>query len=178
MQMQAERIFIKPLELKDIKPLLDLRIKNKNYLKPFEPILPAHYFTMAGQEDVVKRAMGNWENDLGYSFGICLPNDGQIIGVVNLSNIVRGAWQNCNIGYFIDKDSQGKSFTTQAVTLVLQFAFEEANLHRVEAAIMPRNVGSIRVVEKTGFNFIGLSKNHLKINGHWEDHCIYAITMD
>jgi ribosomal-protein-alanine N-acetyltransferase len=92
--------------------------------------------------------------------------------------VVRGAWQNANIGYFLDEARGGLGYATWAVREALAFAFGWANLHRVQAAIMPRNVRSIRVAEKTGFHKEGLAQRYLRINSVWEDHRIYAITSE
>jgi [ribosomal protein S5]-alanine N-acetyltransferase len=100
------------------------------------------------------------------------------VGRVSLSTVVRGAWQNANIGYFVDRERGGRGFATWAVRETLAFAFRWANLHRVQAAVMPRNVRSIKVVEKNGFNPEGLATRYLKIAGSWEDHQIHAITAE
>lgn len=170
--------YIRKLELEDIDALLDLRVRNKDFLKPFEPTLPADHFTYHAQEEAIKKTIIDWKHDLGYGFGIFLHKDDQLIGRVNLSNVSRGAWQNCTIGYFVDHAVQGKGLATNAVKSALHFAFNKANLHRVEAGVMPRNRGSICVLEKTGFHYIGSSKYHLKINGRWEDHHLYSITRE
>ena len=107
---------------------------------------------MEGQEWAIQKAISDWEGDKGYAFGIVLKIDDTLIGRVNLSNITRGAWENSTIGYFIDQQMQGKGYMTDAVQLVLAFAFQEIRLHRVEAGVMPRNRGSIRVLEKVGFH--------------------------
>jgi len=91
---------------------------------------------------------------------------------------VRAAWQNCTIGYFVDQSRNGRGYATEAVGLASGFAFGEGGLHRVQAAVMPRNAASIRVVEKNGYRFEGLARRYLQINGLWEDHNIYAMTAE
>ncbi|MNN91526.1 putative ribosomal N-acetyltransferase YdaF [compost metagenome] len=82
------------------------------------------------------------------------------------------------MGYYIDQIHNGKGYATAAVSLCLKKAFNEIGLHRVEAGVMPRNLPSIRVLEKVGFRHEGLAKTYLKINGTWEDHRIFAITSE
>ncbi len=176
--LSTNRIYIRKLELSDAEALYELRTRNLKYFQPFEPIRPDAYHTLEGQKEKIEKNLRKWENDSGYSFGIFLASTDQLIGQVNLSHIVRGAWQNASIGYFMDHSMQRKGYTTEAVNLALDFAFNQAGLHRVEAAIMPRNTASIRVVEKVGFLYVGLSKYYLQINGVWEDHHIYAITQE
>jgi [ribosomal protein S5]-alanine N-acetyltransferase len=97
---------------------------------------------------------------------------------VALSNIVRGAWQNCTVGYYVDQTRNGRGYATEALGLATGFALTQAGLHRVQAGVMPRNAASIRVVEKNGFRFEGLARHYLQINGVWEDHNIYALTAE
>ncbi len=116
--------------------------------------------------------------DEAYSFGI-FENDGDaLVGHVVLSNVARAAWQNATLGYFVGLDHNGRGYATQGVALALRFAFGDARLHRVQAAVMPRNVASKRVLEKNAFRYEGHSLRYLEINGVWEDHDIYAITIE
>ncbi|SEN36031.1 GNAT family N-acetyltransferase [Lihuaxuella thermophila] len=172
------RIYIRRLEPEDAGALLDLRKRNRSFLQPFEPVRPDSHYTLEAQLEAIRQGIGQWEQGTGYGFGIFLSTSHQLIGRVNLSNVVRGAWQNCTIGYFLDREHNGRGYMTEAVQSALRFAFGEAGLHRVEAGVMPRNISSIRVLEKNGFRYIGYSRYHLQINGGWEDHKIYAITME
>lgn len=147
-------------------------------MQPFEPLRDESFYTLEEQQKMMEESIYHWKHGLSYSFGVFLKQTNQLIGRVNLSNVSRGAWQNCTIGYWIDQDCQGKGYITDAVKLAVSFAFTEADLHRVQAAIMPRNKGSIRVIEKVGFQYEGLSKYYLLINGVWEDHQIFAITKE
>jgi [ribosomal protein S5]-alanine N-acetyltransferase len=92
--------------------------------------------------------------------------------------VVRGPWQNATLGYWIDKHAGGRGHATRAVRLAVRFAFEHAGLHRVQPAIIPRNVRSVRVAEKVGFRLEGRALRYLKINGVWEDHDVYALTVE
>lgn len=107
-----------------------------------------------------------------------LTRHDELIGRVALSNVSRGAWQNATLGYYIDKASTRKGYATDAVRLALQFAFGSAGLHRVQAAVLPRNVASRRVLEKAGFVREGRSTKYLQINGVWEDHEMFAVTAE
>jgi [ribosomal protein S5]-alanine N-acetyltransferase len=97
---------------------------------------------------------------------------------VALSNVSRGGWQNATLGYYVDERHNGCGYATQAVRLILDFAFGRARLHRVQAAVLPRNVASQRVLQKSGFSREGRSTKYLQINGVWEDHDVYAITAE
>lgn len=178
MRLDGERIYIRKLRESDAETLLDWRMRNRTFLEPYEPIMPDAHFTLEGQLLVIRNAEKNWTNDSGYSFGIFLQNSEQLIGRVSLSNVVRRAWENCTIGYSLDKRENGKGFAAEAVRLAVRFALETAGLHRVQAAVMPRNERSIRVLERTGFRYEGLAEYYLKINGVWEHHHIYSVTRE
>ncbi|MGW9530803.1 GNAT family N-acetyltransferase [Paenibacillus terrae] len=82
------------------------------------------------------------------------------------------------LDYFLDEQYNGQGFTTEAVRLALKFAFGPGGLRRVQAGVMPRNKGSIQVLEKVGFRYDGFAEYYLKINGVWEHHNLYSITQE
>ncbi|MGD8190806.1 GNAT family N-acetyltransferase [Brevibacillus ginsengisoli] len=178
MKLIAEHIHIRPLGIEDAEELLELRMVNREFLRPFEPIQTEAHYTLDVQREIISKSSHDWEQGMSYGFGVFQNDTNELIGRVNLSNVVRGAWQSCTLGYFMDHHQNGQGFMTEAVRLVLEFAFEHNNLHRVQAAVMPRNLPSIRVIEKSGFLFEGLAKYYLHINGVWEDHNVYSLTRE
>ena len=178
MRLDAARVYIRRLTQDDIPALLSLRLQNREFLRPFEPIMPDSHYTLAGQQEFLSNLQQNWDNRSGYGLGIFLISTHQLIGRVALSNVVHGAWESCTIGYFMDQNFNGLGLMTEAVRLAIHFAFEFASLHRVQAAVMPRNIASIRVLEKVGFRYDGFSEYYLKINGIWEHHNLYSLTRE
>ncbi len=112
----------------------------------------------------------------GYGFGIFV--DGRFCGEINLNSIQRGPFQNAYIGYWMDEAMAGNSYTPEAVVVLLQFAFEELGLHRIQISIIPRNTASRRVVAKLAIREEGIAQRYLEINGTWEDHIRFAITSE
>ena len=102
----------------------------------------------------------------------------QIVGVANLSQIFYKSFQNAYLGYYADVDLAGQGLMAKGIRLVLNHAFEELGLHRVEANIQPDNTASINLVKRLGFTQEGFSRRYLKINGHWRDHERWAITVE
>ena len=174
----GDAVDIRPLTPDDLEAQLQLRIANREFMKPYDPRQPNHFFTRSGQEAHLRMSMQQWAEGRGYGFGVFERSTGDLIGRVALSNVVRGAWQNATLGYWISGDKNGRGYGTEAVQLATRFAFFNAGLHRVQAAIMPRNVRSIRVIEKAGYRFEGESPRYLSIDGVWEDHRIYAMTSE
>ena len=177
-KLQTNDIVLRPLGTEDANELLSLRMRNHAFLQPFEPIRPASFLTYEGQREQLEQAERDFAAGTGYAFGIFQLATDELIGRVNLANVVRGAWQNATIGYFLDQTHNGKGYMSDSVQLALQFAFTQAGLHRVQAGVMPRNKASIRVLEKNGFRQEGFSPRYLQINGVWEDHLIFAITAE
>lgn len=175
---RGERIFIRPLTRADASSLLELRRSNRDFLTPWEPRRDETFWTLEAQEAEIERGAVEAANDQGVAFGILLNHSEELVGRVALSNIVRGIWQNATLGYFVGRQHNGKGYATEAVHLTLRFAFESARLHRVQAGVIQRNAGSIRVLERAGFRFEGVSPRYLNINGVWEDHRMYAITVE
>lgn len=179
----SHKLYLRRFLLEDVESLLGLRVRNRRFAKPFEPLRAEGYYTLGGQKEAIETFTRHWEAGTGFSFGVFLPTDdppsnGLLVGHVHLSNVVRGAWESCALGYFIDEGHNGRGLATEAAVLAVRFAFEEAALHRVQAAVMPRNAASVRVLEKSGFRREGFSERYLKIDGNWEDHLLYAVTRE
>jgi len=170
---------IRPTSPDDAREQLALRRANREHTAPWDPLRDESFYTEAGQRlelDLDQRA---WSAGGAYAFAVLDVDEGDcLIGRVALANVVRGPWQNATLGYWIDHRVGGRGHAVRAVRLVLGFAFEQAGLHRVQPAIIPRNRRSVRVAEKVGFRLEGRALRYLKINGVWEDHDIYALTAE
>ncbi|HLW16207.1 MAG TPA: GNAT family protein [Actinomycetota bacterium] len=169
---------IRPLRQSDAEEYLALLMRNKDFLSPYEPVRPSEYWTLSGQRDQLAVGAADWDLGTGYAFAIIDRSDGALVGRVALANVVRKAWQNATLGYWLDAEHNGRGLATDAARLAVRFAFADASLHRVQAGVMPRNTRSIRVLEKIGMRYEGLALRYLLINGAWEDHRMYGVTAD
>lgn len=104
--------------------------------------------------------------------------DQAILGAVNLSEIVRGVFQNAYLGYWIGAPFARQGYMREGLALALNHAFASLRLHRLEANIQPANTASIRLVESLGFHREGFSPRYLKIGGRWRDHERWAILRE
>jgi ribosomal-protein-alanine N-acetyltransferase len=116
--------------------------------------------------------------DLGYAFLIFSDADDQLAGGLTISNVRRGVTQSGIVGYWIGKPYTGRGYMTEALRAAVGFAFDTLHLHRLEAATMPHNVPSVRVLEHNGFRREGYARRLLKINGTWEDHVLHALLSE
>ncbi|WP_172200301.1 GNAT family N-acetyltransferase [Saccharibacillus qingshengii] len=176
--MFTERLELKFLAVEEAEELLALRLANREFLEPLEPIRSDGYLTLAGQRTEIMQSDQGRIRDQGYIYGVRLRENGHLIGRAALTGLARGPFQNANLGYFLDESHNGQGYMTEAVTAVLELAFGKHGLHRVQAGVMPRNKSSQRVLEKAGFRREGLAERYLKINGVWEDHMLFGITVE
>lgn len=109
---------------------------------------------------------------------ICLVGDLRIIGVCNLSQIFLGNLKSAFLGYWVGAEFAGQGYMTEALGLVLSYAFENLRLHRIEANIQPDNLNSKALVVRLGFRLEGFSPRYLKVAGRWEDHERWAICCE
>jgi [ribosomal protein S5]-alanine N-acetyltransferase len=111
-------------------------------------------------------------------FLVCRKEDDAIVGSINLSQIFRGGFKSAYLGYQVGEPFAGRGYMTEAIELVLRYAFREMKLHRLEANIQPENGASIAIVKRAGFTKEGYSRRYLKISGRWRDHERWAIVME
>ncbi|MBY0086379.1 GNAT family N-acetyltransferase [Brevibacillus brevis] len=178
MQGNGENIYVRLVQESDAQSLLALEMRNRDFFQNFTGTREETFYTLEGQIDRIKSALALKEEDRGYFFVIAKKGQDEIIGEVILSEVVRENLQSCWIGYFLDKAHNGKGYMTEAVKLVVAYAFETLGLHRLEAGVMPHNIGSIKVLLKAGFHKEGIAKKNVKINGRWEDHQTLAIVKE
>jgi [ribosomal protein S5]-alanine N-acetyltransferase len=118
------------------------------------------------------------KDDLGYAFLIFRDGDTALLGGLTLSNVRRGVTQAASLGYWIGAPHAHRGIMSAAVQAILPFVFDELKLHRLEAACLSHNEGSIRVLQRCGFQPEGLARKYLKIDGQWRDHALFAIVAD
>ncbi len=180
LRLYGRRVMMRPLAANDFREWSEVRRRNHDWLTVWEPSRQPHHadpvldrgaFTSRCLQRDRDRASGT-----AYQFGLFV--DQHVAGEVNINNVVRGAMQSATIGYWIDQAHAGQGYVAEAVVVVLQFAFEQLGLHRVEICIVPRNERSRRIVEKLKIRDEGVALRYLEINGVWEDHIRYGITAE
>ena len=167
---------IRPLELSDAPALLELRVRNRAFLEPWEPLRDARWTTLEAQEEAVSAAVA--ERDEGRALPFLVLEGDEPIGGVNLNVIVRGVFENAYLGYWLDEGHCGNGLATEAVRQAVAHAFGAGGLHRVQAAVIPSNAASLRVLAKLGFREEGLAERYLRIAGVWQDHTLFALTRE
>lgn len=178
MKHESKNIYIRFLKETDAAAVLDLNLRNREFFQKYVTTRSDDFYTIGYQENLIRESITKRENDEKYVFGIFLRDTDELIGNVTLSEVLRGALQSCFIGYYLDFQHNGKGYMTEVVKLAVDFGFNELHLHRIEAGVMPHNIGSMRVLEKAGFQKEGIARKNVKINGRWEDHQVLAIIAE
>ena len=137
---------------------------------------------MSSRRSAFRRRLRQYQRELredqGYAFLIFRSADATLLGGLSISNVRRGVAQAASIGYWIGVPHIRRGHMSDAVKACLPFAFDTLGLHRLEAACLPHNVPSQRVLEKAGFKREGMARRYLKINGVWQDHDLFALLQD
>jgi ribosomal-protein-alanine N-acetyltransferase len=179
-RLQGRRVVLRPLAANDFRTWSEVRQRNAEWLTMWEPSRPESLpdpstnrsaFNARCQQRDRDRASGT-----AHQFGLFI--DRHVAGEVNLNNVIRGAMQSGTIGYWIDQRHAGHAYVAEAVVVVMQFAFEQLQLHRLEICIVPRNIRSIRIMEKLAIREEGVAERYLEINGVWEDHVRFGMTIE
>ncbi len=160
---------------------LDYYARNRAFLIEWNPTPAAEFYTLPYHQERLRVELGLMKEGRLARFWLFRREDAGFttaIGNIAFNNIVRGAFQSCHLGYQLDEREVNQGFMTEALRRAIAFAFDEMQLHRIEANVMPRNLRSRRVLEKLGFMEEGLARQYLKINRVWEDHIHYVMLND
>ena len=169
--LTGERLLLRAISEAEAVQVLDYYSRNKKFLSLWEPERTEEFYTLAAQQEQLACDLKEMdEGRLVRTWIFEKDCSGQIIGSIALSNIVRGAFQSCYLGYKLDEKKARQGYMTEALNLMIGYAFKKLQLHRIEANIIPRNQASMKTAEKLGFYQEGLALKYLKINGRWEDH--------
>jgi ribosomal-protein-alanine N-acetyltransferase len=166
----GERVFLRPPLMRDSEELIALNRASTGFHRglvspPTQPEQFASFLKRSHQADCA-------------CFLVCRVEDGAIVGSINLSQIFLGGFRNAYLGYYVGAKYSGEGYLTEAINLMLEYAFKNLKLHRLEANIQPGNLASIKLVERAGFIREGFSRRYLKISGHWRDHERWAIIAE
>jgi [ribosomal protein S5]-alanine N-acetyltransferase len=186
-QVVTDRLVLRAFRPDDVRVLRAFSVENGEYLRPWSP-RPQPGASPTSLVELAKKiaaARKEWRADRGYQFagfdlrpaaaGRLRP---PLVARVSLNNVVRGVFQNAYLGYMIAESHQGLGLAREAVRAAIDFAFHTAQLHRVQAAIMPHNERSLRLVRALGFREEGRAQGYLMIDGAWRDHLVFALTRE
>ncbi len=174
----GRRVLLRLPNMFDYAAWAELRGKSAAHLQPFEPAWASDELSRWAFRRRLRQHARDVADDAGYPLFIIAPASGALLGGITLSNVRRGVAQAASVGYWVGAHHAGQGVMTDALSALMPYAFDQLRLHRLEAACLPHNAASIRVLEKAGFQREGLARRYLRINGSWQDHVLYASTED
>lgn len=174
LRLEGPRVFVRPMRGKDWRNWALLRGESRDYLVPWEPTWPVDSLTRGAYRRQVKSHLHDARLGAGYALHVFRSDDQVLMGSIRITNLRRGVAQMATLGYWIGQRYARHGYMTEALRLVVDFCFRELGLNRVEAACIPTNDASRRLLERVGFRQEGLARSYLRINGEWRDHLLYA----
>ena len=169
--IETDRLRLSVLKKGGYPKVYDYVVRNREFHKEFSQPQADSYFTRSVQKQYVEADAREFRRGAIVPMWITVKGDrSKIIGRVSLFNIARGGMMLAQLGYHLDKDSQGQGYMTEAVKGVCGFAFEVMNLHRIEAFILPENDRSLALIKNCGFVYEGTRHSYMNINGRFRDH--------
>lgn len=176
-RVHGSGLYLRAPLLSDYDEWARLRTESRAFLEPWEPLWPADDLTRLAYRRRIRRYAEEIQSDSAYPMFVFTSSD-VLVGGLTLGLVRRGVSQACTLGYWMGARYAGRGIMTEAVKTVSRFAFGELGLRRIEAACLPINGRSIRLLEKAGFTHEGLARRYLCIAGEWRDHLLYARLRD
>lgn len=168
-------VTLRELTTDDAEAIASAYGRNREYLAPWEPARPEAFYTEEWHKEHLWAQV--LENSTGRALYTVLEADGEIVGRLNLTDIVHGAFENGHVGYWLDTRFTGQGLMTRAIEALVEHARDELGLHRLQAATLPHNEASQAVLTRAGFERIGFAPGYLRIAGQWQDHVLFQLLL-
>lgn len=175
LSLEGQGVRLRAPRWRDYSQWSDLRRVSRDFLQPWEPVWPEDDLERAAYRRRLIAYAREMDAGNAYPFFIFRTSDNALVGGVTLSNVRRGVAQMGTLGYWMGQPYAGQGHMTAALRPLIAFAFETLGLHRVEAACLPDNQASHKLLLKSGFREEGKARAYLKINGSWRDHLLFGI---
>lgn len=178
-------VVVRPLRLRDASSWVEVRLRNADWLAPWEATPPGLMMVREtwDQRQTIAVYRQMWHRlrqqaRVGVALPFAVVVSGRLVGQVTVAPVLRGAFNSAQIGYWVDSQYAGRGITPTAIALIVDHCFGPVGLHRVEANVRPENAASRRVLAKLGFREEGLHRRYLTIDGHYRDHLGFALTTE
>jgi len=172
--VEGDGVMLRAPMMSDFTEWATLRNISRGFLAPWEPTWPADDLTRSAYRRRIRRYAEDIRTDQAYAFFLFRKSDNVLLGGLTIANVRRGVAQAGSLGYWMGAPYAGQGYMTAGVRAIIRFSFSSLRLHRLEAACIPTNTPSIRLLEKTGFKREGLARQYLCIDGIWQDHLLFA----
>lgn len=170
----GNRIYLRHLTIHDAKRLFVYEVSNRDFFIPTSFTRTDAYYSLDKVRTRIENYNREYDEKISYRFGIFLSSTNTLIGMISLNDIL-WSLKSAYVGYSLDLKHTKQGYMYEALTIIIDFAFNELKLHRLEAGVMPSNKASYQLLERCGFIREGLLRKNVHINGQWEDHYIYGL---
>jgi len=178
LRLLSERVALRPAERTDFEAWAEVRGESRRFLTPWEPSWSADALTRGAFRRRLARYAIDWRTDQGYSFFLFSRETSQLMGGIGLTNVRRGVAETGSLGYWMGERYASRGYMKEGLRLMLGFAFDRLNLHRIEAACLPHNQASRHLLQRCGFQEEGYARRYLCIDGRWQDHVLFALLRE
>jgi ribosomal-protein-alanine N-acetyltransferase len=173
--LETDRLLLRTARPDEADAVLDFFVRNEPHLGPCEPARPPGFFTIEGWRERLAQYRDHWLAGTTFRLHLFekrLPT--RVVGSIGLSNVVRGVFQNAQMGFGLDAECVGRGLMLEAVHATLDFGFGRLDLHRIEANHQPQNLRSAALLRRAGFEVQGYARDYLFLDGAWRDHVLTA----
>lgn len=172
--LTRERVTLRFPKLSDFRAWRELRTANSAFLAPWEPQRHDEQISRESFRERVRWSHQNFSKGSALGLFILRTSDKQLMGAISLDSIKRGPSMSATVGYWLGQDYAGQGYMSEALKLVVTYAFTELDLSRIEAATLEENTSSRKLLERNGFRYEGVARSYMQIDGRWRPHVLYA----
>ncbi|CAM3734750.1 ribosomal protein S5-alanine N-acetyltransferase [Xenorhabdus thuongxuanensis] len=171
----TNRMVVRVVYERDAYRLAEYYAENKNFLKPWEPTRDGSFYQPSGWTNRLSYIAELQRQGSAFNFLLLDPNENEVMGVANFTNVVRGAFYSCYLGYSLGEKWQGQGLMYEALQPAIRYMQRHQKMHRIMANYMPHNQRSGNLLKKLGFEREGYARNYLMIDGVWQDHVLTSL---
>jgi ribosomal-protein-alanine N-acetyltransferase len=177
-RLKGDKVYLRAPAERDWRAYVEVRTVSRKFLEPWEPAWPQDALGREAFMRRLNRYAEDWRDDVGHNFFIFCSSDDALIGGISLSNVRRGVAQCGTLGYWVGEPHARKGYMSEALRLITEFCFGQLTLHRIEAACLPLNEASQKLLQRAGFTQDGYARKYLKIRGEWHDHLLFSLLAE
>jgi ribosomal-protein-alanine N-acetyltransferase len=177
-RLKGDKVYLRAPAERDWRAYVEVRTVSRKFLEPWEPAWPQDALGREAFMRRLNRYAENWRDDVGHNFFIFRSSDDALIGGISLSNVRHGVAQCGTLGYWVGEPHTRKGYMSEALRLITEFCFGQLALHRIEAACLPHNEASQKLLQRAGFTQDGYARKYLKIRGEWHDHLLFSLLAE
>ncbi|MCZ6590827.1 MAG: GNAT family protein [Alphaproteobacteria bacterium] len=177
-RLNGGKVYLRSPTERDWRAYVEVRAASRKFLEPWEPTWPPDALGREAYFRRLNRYAADWRDGVGHSFFIFGNDDNALLGGISMSNVRRGVAQCGTLGYWIGEPHARQGYMNEALRLIIEFCFGQLGLHRIEAACLPHNDASQKLLQRADFTQDGYARKYLKIRGEWQDHLLYSLLAE